>query len=179
MRLVVCLKFVNLALCMAGFLTEPVFARNATNKQPVSVEGFDYKFVPRGRVHMNFCRAKKCVPGSKVSYTLFGPDKNLDFDNFKRGQKQVASHLQKRAKKGVRITLEKAERTKDRLFTIFTSYRKMQSANGSKLFTMSTVVYGSNLTISIISSSKTKKVVEANRAIFLVGLMTLDQAEKQ
>ncbi len=128
---------------------------------------------------MNTCRAVQCVAGSKVSYSIFAPDKTMDFNKFMAGQKKVAAHLQKRANKGVKITLEKAEKTKDRFFTFFTSYRKMQSASGSRLYTLSTLVYGKNFTISIISSSKTKKIVEANRALFLVGLMTLDQVKKQ
>ncbi len=173
------LKQVLMILCMGGFLAEPVFAQNTSDQQPVSVKGFDYKFIPSGRIHMNSCRAKKCVPGSIVSYSLFGPDRSLDFDGFKIGQQRATAYLQKRAKKGVKITLEKANRTKDRIFTIFTSYRKTQPVTGSKLYTLSTVVYGKKLAISIISSAKTKKVVEANRAIFLIELMALDQVIKQ
>ena len=71
------LKALALVLLFGAFLTQPVLGQESP---PVGIGGFHYRYVPENRVHMNFCREKPCVPGSKVSYILYPPEDNRDFD---------------------------------------------------------------------------------------------------
>ena len=165
-------KVVLLACVIISFSTEISSAQTPSAPQPpVTIGGFSYNFIPRGRIHMFVCRNPACVLGSKVSYSLFSPSSNPDFEQFKLAQEQVLSHLRARSPTGTTIKLGKIERTSDQLLTIFTGYREIEWANGSKLFTKSTQIYNEHITISLISSSEEEQAAETNGAQFLAGLL--------
>lgn len=88
-------------------------------KPPVSIGGYSYKYVPTGRIHSFVCEVKVCVPGSKVSYQLYPPDNDLDFEKFKLSQEMVASYLKKHAPKGTTIEFGTPRRTVNELYTAF------------------------------------------------------------
>lgn len=148
-------------------------------KPPVLIGGFSHKFYARGRVHMNICRNQTCVTGSKVSYVIYPPTDNPDFEEFKRAQKIVLSRFQSRARQGVVITSENPERTQDQQFTFFTNIREMHSPNGSKVVTKSTNMFDQRYSISLISSSKSKETAESNSAQFMLGLILWSRTQKK
>lgn len=126
---------------------------------------------------MNVCREVSCVPGSRVSYVLYGRTGKPDFEEFRVTQGKVFSALKARASKGVTMILTPAERSSDKTFTIYTSVREARLENGETLFTKSTLIYRKSTTISVISSAKDMKTTDANRALFMAGLMVWGQAQ--
>ena len=148
-------------------------------KPPVVLEGYGYEYLPRGQVHKFYCEVPECVPGSKVSYTLYAPEKNPDFEKFKSDAKYILDYMESRLPPGATITLGQQEKTEERLFTTFTSTRTMQLANGVEQVTVSTLVYTTNFTISVISSAENRETAETNKAGFLVGLLTWSETLNQ
>lgn len=168
-------------LMVVGLPAQSAWTQDAKQPKPIfSVDGFDYKFFSSRKIHAYFCRAPNCIPGSKVTYTIYGPEKNPDFEQYKLMQKRVQGHLSARASEGTQFTFEEPEQSTNELFTIFTNVREKRNADGSKLFTKSTVLFAKTITISLISSSDNKDAVEANRALFMINLMVLAElANKQ
>lgn len=142
---------------------------------PVAIRGFAHQFMVQGRVHMNVCQETECVAGSRVSYVLNPPETDPDFEEFKRAQEMVAIHLRSRFPKGTTLSLGTPEQSNDGAFTVFTSFREMRSAAGQSLFTKSTIIFADNATMSVISSSMDRKAVDANSALFQVGLLVWNQ----
>lgn len=102
---------------------------------PITIGSFAYSFIKRGGIHMNVCREASCVPGSRVSYVLYGRTGKPDFEEFKLTQGKVFSALKARASEGVTMNLSPAERSSDETFTIYTSVREARSVDGETLFT--------------------------------------------
>ncbi len=138
---------------------------------PVKIAGFDYSYIDRGQIHMNVCRVSDCIPGSKVSYTLFGRETNPDYEQFRDMQQKVAEYLQQQAPSGTTVKIEKQERKTDQLGTSFTSSRVLQSPTGQKMFTTSTTLFTKTMTISVISSSADKAMVATNSERFWAALL--------
>lgn len=126
---------------------------------------------------MNICRQASCVPGSRVSYVLYGRTGKPDFEEFKVTQGKVFSALKARASKSVTMNLAPAERSSGEVFTIYTSVREARLENGEALFTKSTLIYRESTTISVISSAKDMKTTDANRALFMTALMLWGQVQ--
>ncbi len=162
------------AILVCSLYAQPVLSQDSP---PVGIGGFHYQYHSENHVHMNVCQAEECVPGSKVSYILYPPEKDPDFDEYKQSQKQVLSLLKNRAPKDMAIIMSEPEMSQDEIFTIFSSFREARSADGRQLFTKSSVIYTDYATISLISSSEDKEAVEVNSAGFTVGLITLSQAQ--
>lgn len=165
-----------LALAPAFALTSALAQNPANPSPPVQMGGFSYQFIPQTGTHMNICQRSECVPGSKVSYIIYPPTSELDFETFKATQKQLLPLLEERAPKGSVIIMGEPERSEDQLFTLFTNDRETRTPDGKRHFVKSTFVFAEAVTISIISSSSDKEAVETNRALFLVGLMAWGQA---
>lgn len=144
---------------------------------PVRIGAFEYQYATEHRIHMNFCRAQECVPGSKVSYILYPPVQNPDFEEYKQSQKAVLSALKKHAPKDVTIIMGDPERVQNEIWTSFSSSRQARSADGQQTFTTTTLIYTKYAAISLISSSPDKEAVEGNASAFLVGLITWSQAQ--
>lgn len=175
-RLIDCLRSVALAITVACL---PVGATVAQDSEPpVTIGGFEYRFIPKGQIHMNLCRADSCGPGSKVSYVLYAPVENPDFDSFKRSQDRTVAALQARAREGTTITLEAPEQSRDELMTVFSIFREMRPESGKVLVTKSSAFFLKTITISVISSSTDKKTADANSALFTLGLITWNGARK-
>ena len=145
---------------------------------PVGISGFEYKYIPDGRIHMNLCKTPACVPGSKVSYTFFGPVANPDIEEYTNAQNSTVSALRARAPEGATIRLEKVEQSRDLGVTVFTSSREIRSPDGLMEFTKSTLVFYNDRTISLISSSEEKEAAESNGALFLMGLMVRSETSR-
>lgn len=164
------------ALIMLAVSTQYTLATDGENLEPpIKIRGFEYTYVARGQIHMNICRDAGCVPGSKVSYTLYAPDPNPDYEEFKLMQNMVAEHMQKRAPKGTVVKITEQKRAKDKLGTTFTNLRRITSAKGQKVFVKSTTMYTEKITLSVISSSEHKDTMNANAALFLIGLLAWSQ----
>ncbi len=168
-------------LVAVGLPTPPAWAQDAKQSKPLfSVDGFDYQFIPRGRIHMNVCQQTSCVPGSRVSYTLYAPEPNPSFEQYKLSQDRVATQLRARAPQGTKFVFGTPEQTRDDVFTTFTNTREIHNPNGTKMFTKSTLLHAEAATISLVSSSEDKEAVETNRALFMLQLMILTElANKQ
>jgi len=145
---------------------------------PITIGGFAANYVSQGRIYMNVCRQPSCVPGSKVSYQFHPPEAKPNFKEFARLQKRVASHFKAQAPKGTKLKFGSPAQTRDDLFTIFTNYREMHLANGTKHFTKSMMIYGDKITISLISSSQQKMIAETNSNLFQLALMAWSEALK-
>jgi hypothetical protein len=146
---------------------------------PVAIGGFHYEFLPKGKIHKFYCEAPKCVPGSTVSYTLYAPEKNPDFERFKNDAKTVVTYLSSRLPAGATLELGPQEKSEDPLFTTFDSTRVLQLATGVEEVTLSTLVFTKNVTISVISSAENGETAATNKAGFLIGLLTWSEALKQ
>lgn len=167
------------AATVFGLPANEVTAQQAAHPAPpVALDGYSYKYSPRGQIHLFLCKAPKCGPGSKVSYSLSGPEKNPDFEAFKSRPRTVVSLLQPRLPQGTTLKIGTQEKLEEPAFTTFTSYREMQLANGIEQVTKSAMVYAENLTISIISSAENRETADGNQAAFLLGLLTWSEIEK-
>jgi len=168
--------FLLLAVCLApatGWAQEITIG-----DRPIAVGGFDYQSMARG-IHMYTCRDDKCVPGSKVSYRIYAPTDNPDFEQFKTAHKMVLSRLKAMTPEGTVVTASKPERTQDELFTTFEITREMVSPNGSKMVTNSKTLAGKRFTVEVISSSENEKAAKANGALFMLPLMLLNASEEK
>ena len=59
------------AATVFGLPANEVTAQQAAHPAPpVALDGYSYKYSPRGQIHLFLCKAPKCGPGSKVSYSL-------------------------------------------------------------------------------------------------------------
>lgn len=168
------IKTLLMASLMAGLL--PQLALSQENP-PVRIGAFEYQYVPENRIHMNFCRVQECVPGSKVSYILYPPVQDPDFEEYKQSQKTVLSALKEHAPKGVTIIVGEPKRVQNEIWTSFSTSRETRSADGQQVFTTATLIYTKYVAISLISSSPVKAAVEGNGSAFVVGLIAWSQAQ--
>ena len=169
--------FLTLLVCLSA---ANVWAQSASNAEPpVAVSGFAYQLVGDGTIHMNICQQERCVPGSKVSYRLFAPTSDPDFEEFKHTQEMVRSRLLSQLPEGTDITFGDPQHMQDELFTAFTITREMTFPNGSKSITKSTNLFARKGTISLISSSESSEAAEANSALFMTALMLWAGVQEQ
>ncbi len=174
------LKVVLLFLAMLGLSAGFGVAKDVKEPNPpFEIAGFDYSYYASGQIHMNVCRENDCIPGSKVSYTLFEPETNPDYQQFTFMQQKVAEYLQEQAPAGTTVKIEKQERRTDQLGTTFTSSRVLQSPDGKKLFTTSTTLFMKTMSISVISSSVDKAMVTTNGKLFWAALLARIKVLKQ
>lgn len=171
------LALAMLALGCVSLWTGQGAAQDAAQKKPpISVGGYAYKYVPTGQIYSFTCEVKDCVPGSKVSYQLYAPEKNPDFEKFKKSQEMVEAYFKKNPAIGTSVKFGTPKRTDGEHFTVFENSREQQLPDGGSWFTRSMLIHGKNVTISLISSSKEEKVRDANQEKFLAGLMLWGQA---
>lgn len=165
------------AVLVFGLAIHPGLAQNRANtKPPITIGGFVHQFLPRGEVHMNVCKKRECVPGSKVSYTLAAPEKNPSFEGFTRFQKQLAERFKQLSPEGVSYRFGAPKRESNELYDAFVTYREARAEDGALMVTKSTFVFLDTVTLNIISSSTSKKQADANYAMFLVGLLAWSKA---
>ena len=151
-------------------------AEDAAKKgPPVSVGGFSYKYIPTGEIYSFICEAEDCVPGSKVSYQLYPPDKP-DFEKYKQTQEQLKSYFRKTPAIGSRVKFGTPRQIDGEHFTVFDSTREQQTPDGGTWFTRSSMLHGKSVTVSLISSSKDEKARDANDARFAAGLIAWGQS---
>ncbi len=167
-----------LALTLICLSVAPAMARQ-TLKPPISVKGFSYKFFPNSRMHMNFCKAKRCVQGSKVSYILNRPRPVPSFSSFKADRKLIEAAYRQRGSKGVTLKFGKPAQKKFKGFTVYSAPLQTRLANGISRYRISHTVYGKNIWISLITSSSNPKAANDNGTIFLVGLMAWSRSLKK
>jgi len=171
------LTFVLAAVLLFGPAIHPSLAQSGANtKPPITIGGFVHQFLPEGAVHMNVCKKRDCVPGSKVSYTLAAPEKNPNFEGFTRFQKQLAERFKQLSPEGVSYRFGAPERESNALYNAFVTYREARATDGALMITKSTFVFLDKVTLNIISSSTSKKQADANYAMFLVGLLAWSKA---
>ncbi|GEM_PF-1390635 len=147
-------------------------------KPPISVGGFDYRYLPQHRVHSFNCQRPACVIGSEVSYIIFAPT-TPNFEMFKRGKEIAFRQLQARAAPDVTYKLSDPKRVSHKSMTVFVSEREARWSGGAVRYTKSTVAYFQKMTVSLISSSSSKKAANANGSLFFVGLAALGVAKKK
>ena len=180
MRTVCRLKIVLFLSFLAFLSPANSWAQSASNVQPpVAITGFAHQLIGDGRIHMNICQADSCVPGSKVSYRLFAPTSDPDFEEFKLTHEMVRARLQSRLPQGTVITGGTPERTQRESFTVFTITRDVRLPDGSRSITKSTHLFGERIAISLISSSQSMEVAEANSTLFMMALMLWDRSQAQ
>ena len=137
---------------------------------PVKIDGFQYRYIAKAKLHMNICKSPQCGRGSKVSYIFLKNNTNPNFKTYVKNRKQIANILRQRAPNGSTLEFAKPKVRKNTFATVFSQLRKATNANGQVLYTMSTSIHTPIKTISLISSSRTYEHVKANRSKFGVAL---------
>ena len=169
--------FLSLLVCLSPASS---WAQSASNADPpVAVGGFAYQLVGDGTIHMNICQQEQCVPGSKVSYRLLAPTNDYSFEEFKQTQEMVRSRLLSQLPEGTAIRIGEPERTENERFTTFTITREMTLPDGTQSITKSAILFAKEGSISLISSSESKKAAEANSALFMMALMLWAGVQEQ
>ena len=148
-----------------------------TRKPPIRISGFVYRYIERGQIHMYFCQQASCGPGSKVSYTFYGPVIQPDFEAFQHTQQQVFSLLKASLPESTKMTLREPARISDDAHTMFSSTREVQPRGGSGVITMSNLIFSKNITISLISSAADEDMAKRNAARFLMSLLAATSAK--
>lgn len=156
---------------------QTVSPEQGTRKPPIRISGFVYRYIERGQIHMYFCQQANCGPGSKVSYTFYGPVSDPDFEAFQHTQEQVFSLLKASLPEGTKMTLREPARISDDVHTMFSSTREIQPRSGSGVITMSNLVFAKNITISVISSAEDEVMARRNAARFLISLLAATSAK--
>lgn len=152
---------------------------NSAGNPPVAIGGFTYEYDPKTRAHLFGCDAAKCVSSSKVSYVLYAPVRDPNFEEFKQNQTKVVEVLNSRSTNGSKTLVEGFEQSHYDLVTTFTGYRRTGFQSGSTLITKTTILYSDWVTVYLISSSHNKDAADLNSDLFLAGLVTWITATKE
>ena len=148
-------------------------------KPPVKIGGFEYRFIPQGRIHMNVCQVENCVAGSKVSYVFYAPEETPDFEIFKLSQQRTVEAMQSRLPEGAAITLDPPEQSQEDFMTVFSATRELRAASGEVLVTQSRQYHTKDVIIAVISSSTDRRQADANGMLFAVGLLAWSRTIKK
>ncbi len=175
MKLITTLTF---AIFLSSLTTSTTASAQDTKLQlsPVKIEGFQYRYIAKAKLHMNVCKKPACGRGSKVSYIFLRKVDQPNFQTFSNNRKRIANILRQRTPAGTSLEFSKPKVRKNAVITVFSQMRKATNANGQVHYTMSTVVHTPINSISLISSSPIKKHAQANRSKFGVALTKMIRA---
>ena len=137
---------------------------------PATVAGFRSERAT-SRSQVNTCTEARCVPGSKVSYILYPPDLEPDFERFKTMRSQIQRSLEQRLPPGTRISFEPPRMTSDDTTTIFEARRTETSFEGQTRTVITRQFYSKRMAVEMISTSTDAQVAEANLALFQIPLL--------
>jgi hypothetical protein len=146
----------------------------AHEDSPIAV-GPDWRYEKQGTaVHMFVCEQARCVPSSRVSFRFYPPNTEVTFEQFRRQQETIVKTLEGQAPPGTHIAI--VEVTSDEgsgAKRMFTSRRLMAFPNGMKEYVSSSILFGSNHSATLVSSSSDEGASRANHGIFVHAVMPL------
>ena len=163
-------------LCLATCLTTANAQSLKQQIMPIKIDGFEYRYIAKAKLHMNICKNAQCGQGSKVSYIFLPKVDNPSFKTFSNDRKRIAYILRQRAPAGTSFEFSNPKLRKNSFATVFSQLRKTTNSNGQVLFTMSSVIHTPINSVSMISSSTNRKNVTANRATFGVAITKMIRA---
>ena len=136
---------------------------------PFAVQGFKYAQLKRpgtdSITHMNECEESSCLPGSKVSYILSGPEPH-SFEAYIVARTKVEAAVRAQLPTGSALRFEAPTVVRLGPVTIYESRRHQTLPDGSAKITISQSLHSNQVQIDVISSSDTLKAADGNAATF-------------
>jgi len=137
---------------------------------PVSVSGWRYQR-SGSDAHIFHCEQPSCGFGSKVSYRLFAPGNAMTMEQFSVEQDKIVQALEQRTP-GEKITIVGVDGDKGSAVPRMFQARRLKVApDGKREYQVSGMLFGARANASLISSSLTEKIGNANYAQFAAGVM--------
>lgn len=136
---------------------------------PVTFSVYDYSYLPGPKMHVNTCQVAECGPGSKVTYMMFAPTDEHDFDGFKQAQNRAFEALKSRAPQGTTGSIGRQGEIAEGNYKAFISTRELHMPGGNSRYTYSMLLFFDRATVSLISSSPNLESAKANAVVFLLG----------
>jgi len=139
---------------------------------PVSVSGWRYQR-SRTDAHIFHCEQPSCGFGSKVSYRLFAPGNAMTLEQFSGEQEKIVTALEQRTP-GEKITIVGVDGDKGSAVPRMFQARRLKVApDGKREYQVSGMLFGARANASLISSSLTEKIGNANYTQFAAGVMLM------
>ena len=137
---------------------------------PVSVSGWRYQR-SGSDAHIFHCEQPSCGFGSKVSYRLYAPGNAMTMEQFRDEQDKIVKALEQRTP-GEKITIVGVDGDKGSAVPRMFQARRLKVApDGKREYQVSGMLFGARANASLISSSLTEKIGNANYAQFAAGVM--------
>jgi hypothetical protein len=139
---------------------------------PVSVSGWRYER-SGSDAHIFHCEQPSCGFGSKVSYRLYAPGNSMTVEQFRGEQDKIVKALEERTP-GEKITIVGVDGDKGSAVPRMFQARRLKVApDGKREYQVSGMLFGARANASLISSSLTEKIGNANYAQFAAGVMLI------
>ena len=139
---------------------------------PVSVSGWRYQR-SGSDAHVFYCEQPGCGFGSKVSYRLYAPGNAMTLEQFSGEQDKIVKALEQRTP-GEKITIVGVDGDKGSAVPrMFQARRLKVTPDGKREYQVSGMLFGARANASLISSSLTEKIGNANYAQFAAGVMLM------
>ena len=139
---------------------------------PVSVSGWRYQR-SGSDAHIFHCEQPSCGFGSKVSYRLYAPGSSMTLEQFSVEQDKIVKALEQRTP-GEKITIVGVDGDKGSAVPrVFQARRLKVTPDGKREYQVSGMLFGARANASLISSSLTEKIGNANYAQFAAGVMLM------
>lgn len=139
---------------------------------PVSVSGWRYER-SGSDAHIFHCEQPSCGFGSKVSYRLYAPGNSMTVEQFRGEQDKIVKALEQRTP-GEKITIVGVDGDKGSAVPRMFQARRLKVApDGAREYQVSGMLFGARANASLISSSRTETIGNANYAQFAAGVMLL------
>lgn len=135
----------------------------------MAVGGWRYELGPND-VHFFHCEQEKCRPGSKVSYRLYAPEPAMTLEQFRGSQEQIVKALEQRTP-GLKVTILGIDGDTGNSLPRLLKVRRLTVApDGKSEYVVSSRLFGSRASASLISSSGEEKASNDNYVQFAVAL---------
>jgi hypothetical protein len=170
--------FTGAAACVVLALGVAVRPAAAESGPPISVSGFSYRAT--GGMHAHICNRPSCGGGgSVVSYVFYPPNPIPTFQAYKSQRIRLEQELRARLAPGVTVKFKPPTQKKDKLFSIFESWRTISAPGRSPQVTVSRTIVAKAMIIELISSAEQEKTAEVNLALFTLPAMAMAMSDSK